>query len=155
MDKKTCNSCGVEKEIDKFSIKRRKKDGSPSYRENCKECLKSKDSEYYKNNAEKIKLRTKAYDTTDKAKARRSLYHIKKHGITLEEYELLKAKFDGLCWVCQESPGTVVDHDHKCCSGTFSCGKCVRGILCHQCNVGLGMFQDSIDRLQKAINYIS
>lgn len=27
-----------------------------------------------------------------------------------------------------------VDHDHACCAGSRSCGKCVRGIVCVSCN---------------------
>jgi hypothetical protein len=33
-----------------------------------------------------------------------------------------------------------VDHDHSCCNGDTSCGKCVRGIVCSFCNRGLGQF---------------
>lgn len=40
----------------------------------------------------------------------------------------------------------VVDHDHK--TNTF------RGHLCHNCNKGLGVFQDNIERLQRAIQYL-
>jgi hypothetical protein len=40
----------------------------------------------------------------------------------------------------------VIDHDHKT-------GK-LRGLLCHQCNVGIGNFKDSIDRLMNAILYL-
>lgn len=41
----------------------------------------------------------------------------------------------------------VVDHDHT--TNTF------RGHLCHNCNRGLGVFQDNLNRLQRAINYLS
>lgn len=41
----------------------------------------------------------------------------------------------------------VVDHDHE--TNTF------RGHLCHNCNRGIGVFQDSLERLQRAINYLS
>jgi len=40
----------------------------------------------------------------------------------------------------------VIDHDHKT-------GK-LRGLLCHQCNVGIGNFKDDINRLMNAILYL-
>ena len=41
----------------------------------------------------------------------------------------------------------VVDHDHI--TNTF------RGHICHNCNRGLGVFQDDVERLQRAIKYLS
>ena len=41
----------------------------------------------------------------------------------------------------------VVDHNHD--TDDF------RGHLCHNCNRGLGVFQDSIERLERAIKYLS
>ena len=41
----------------------------------------------------------------------------------------------------------VVDHNHI--TNTF------RGHLCHNCNRGIGVFQDSLERLERAIKYLS
>ena len=48
-----------------------------------------------------------------------------------------------------------VDHDHACCSKRkMSCGKCVRGLLCSQCNHLLGDADDDTERLLSAIDYL-
>lgn len=140
---KTCKNCSVSKDHSEFSIKRRLRDGSVSLRENCKACVKDKDAMYYLKNSEQIKQRQRVYD------------RFARHGLSKEGYLKLLARFDGKCWLCKERPGLKIDHDHKCCSGAYSCGNCVRGVLCHQCNIGLGMFKDSISKLQDAIKYIS
>lgn len=62
---------------------------------------------------------------------------------------------DRSCDIC----GTVtvelhVDHDHLCCPGGKTCGKCVRGKLCAGCNIGLGAFRDNAASLVKAAAYI-
>ena len=36
-----------------------------------------------------------------------------------------------------------VDHDHACCpEGGRSCGKCIRGLLCMECNKYLGFYEN-------------
>jgi len=40
-----------------------------------------------------------------------------------------------------------IDHDHRCCPGTFSCGRCLLGLLCHKCNFGSGYFDDDPEKL--------
>ena len=35
-----------------------------------------------------------------------------------------------------------IDHDHACCPGARSCGKCLREILCFSCNNALGLMED-------------
>jgi hypothetical protein len=47
-----------------------------------------------------------------------------------------------------------IDHDHRCCPSAHSCGKCVRGILCNRHNVGLAHFQDNVDELRTAAEYV-
>ena len=65
----------------------------------------------------------------------------------------------GRCAICgTDDPGTrwgwCIDHDHACCDGPDSCGKCIRGVLCVNCNSGLGSFADDTDRMRAAIEYL-
>jgi hypothetical protein len=68
------------------------------------------------------------------------------HGMTDVQFVDMWLDQDGLCALCSaplvpHSKGTHIDHDHACCPGTYSCGKCVRGILCWPCNRALGSFE--------------
>jgi len=54
-----------------------------------------------------------------------------------------------------------IDHDHLCCGPTIgkgakrrTCGKCVRAALCSQCNVGIGYFSESVEKMHQAIAYL-
>jgi hypothetical protein len=35
----------------------------------------------------------------------------------------------------------VIDHNHACCDKEISCGSCIRGILCNQCNTQIGAYE--------------
>jgi hypothetical protein len=78
----------------------------------------------------------------------------KRYGITYEQYtEMLESQAEQ-CAICgskcannaRTSGKLFVDHCHT--SGA------VRGLLCSKCNHGLGLFNDDIDRLRSAINYL-
>jgi len=63
--------------------------------------------------------------------------------LTQEDFDLLLKLQDYACAMCRElfEEGQLihVDHDHECCRvKNRSCGKCVRGLLCHGCNIALG-----------------
>lgn len=45
-----------------------------------------------------------------------------------------------------------LDHDHSCCKK--GCRRCFRGVLCHNCNVGLGNFKDDPKRLLAAVAWV-
>lgn len=77
-----------------------------------------------------------------------------RHNIPKEKYEEMLSRYSGKCWVCQTKEAINIDHDHSCCAGTWSCGKCVRGILCNSCNTALGLMQDNKKILSKAIKYL-
>lgn len=79
------------------------------------------------------------------------------YGLTVADYDALLADQGGGCAICgYSSPGSHlhVDHDHGCCPGVGSCGKCVRGLLCRRCNQALGQFADSAELLDRASGYL-
>jgi len=47
-----------------------------------------------------------------------------------------------------------VDHDHGCCDSVNTCGECIRGLLCHGCNIGLH-FMERKGWLEKANAYLN
>ena len=51
----------------------------------------------------------------------------------------------------------VIDHDHQYTEKDYRNNPKLkpRGLLCHQCNVGLGNFKDSIDGMMNAILYLA
>jgi len=73
-----------------------------------------------------------------------------KFNISIEEYNQLLDLQNYKCAICQDECPTgrqlAVDHNHRT-------GK-VRGLLCMECNIGLGKFKDSDDLLIKAISYL-
>lgn len=73
-------------------------------------------------------------------------YYLKhKFDLSLDQWDALLVAQSGLCYLCGDpmNPADVcVDHDHSCCSGNRSCGRCVRGLADRWCNQGLGQFRD-------------
>lgn len=64
---------------------------------------------------------------------------------------------NGRCAACGEKltdENIRVDHNHQCCPGQSSCGKCVRGLLCAGCNVALGMLKDDPNRALALATYL-
>jgi hypothetical protein len=86
-------------------------------------------------------------------KRRLSLY-----GLSGTSFDELLTEQRGHCAICAtEDPGPRgwhIDHDHACCPGIGSCGACVRGLLCHRCNLMLGNAKDSIETLERAVKYL-
>lgn len=66
---------------------------------------------------------------------------------TEADYAALHAAQDGKCAICgKRETRFAVDHDHY--TGA------IRGLLCRNCNLGLGSFQDRPDALRRAISYL-
>lgn len=77
-----------------------------------------------------------------------------KYGITYEQWKQMHDFQGNVCAICARKEKLLVDHDHSCCAGPKSCGKCVRGLICFKCNVTLGMVSDSKDVLSRMVAYL-
>lgn len=85
-----------------------------------------------------------------------------KYGITAEQFEAMFEAQGRRCKICRtDKPGAQtagrwhIDHDHACCPGRKgSCGKCLRGILCGNCNLGLGNMKDDPVIVRAALDYL-
>lgn len=74
-------------------------------------------------------------------------YHLRRrYGISGAEVDLMLEQQGGLCAICHAAAAVHVDHDHV--FGT------VRGVLCFNCNGGLGQFRDRTDVMRNAIHYL-
>ena len=73
-------------------------------------------------------------------------YRISSYGLSQEQFDRLLDAQLRACGMChkpfEERQLIHVDHDHECCRGkNRSCGACIRGLLCHTCNIALGYIE--------------
>ena len=91
----------------------------------------------------------KYYADHDAAKDyhRKRAYKYRDHKVSFKDRENLIAVQDGKCAICSDNTKTLqVDHDHE--TGAY------RGMLCPQCNMGLGHWKDNPLTIMKAIQYL-
>lgn len=74
----------------------------------------------------------------------------RRFGLTADEAARFIESRKGLCDICgnpaTNAKGLHWDHDHK--------GGALRGLLCSPCNMGVGQFKDSPERLRAAAAYL-
>jgi Autographiviridae endonuclease VII len=159
---KTCPKCKEIKIFEDFHKLKRSKNGLSSW---CKKC-KSEDSRehYLKNSARIIKRTGENAKKNPNSKKRRHDDYIKNkerdrignrrrrldgYGLTFEDYDRMLSEQNNSCKICKESPKYTlrVDHSHKTSK--------VRGLLCNECNKGLGLFKDNPTLLRKAADYLN
>lgn len=129
---KKCARCKVTKPYNEFYMR----DGGRYVTSMCIDCSK----EYYEENKDHI----------------REMRRKQRLGLPLGTYNYLLGVYGAKCGICgtTEPVGTgsnnkqfSIDHDHR--TGL------VRGLLCTNCNVGIGMLQHRASLLKSAIEYLS
>lgn len=106
---------------------------------------------YYKKHKKRIIKRTSAWaiDNTERKKVIARKNSLKEKGWTQKWYEAVLEEQHNLCAICKQSIEGTLDADHK-----HSVPPVPRGLLCHLCNLGLGVFKDDPVRLEAAIEYL-
>lgn len=139
----------------------------------CAECRKKADAGYRKRNAAQVAQRSRDWARThpkpvltDAQKAARDVRfkkwldenpgalwanHIKRmYGMLPDDYESLLRSQNGVCAICRQEPvpgkRLAVDHCHN--TGI------VRGLLCTNCNIGIGNLADNPARVRAAAQYL-
>jgi hypothetical protein len=138
--KKKCSLCGEYKELDQYLKSVCSSTGAQGA---CIPCDNKRNKIKY-NTDPAVKLKQ---DTANK-KSR-----LKKYGLTLDDFDTMMLDQNYGCKICGREfnqrnvfKSARVDHCH-------STGK-VRGLLCVNCNLGLGNFYDNTELLMNAIDYL-
>lgn len=148
-----CSKCKKAKHRNEFYKRSERKRGRHS---KCKQCEKEYASQpdvrkKLNDNTQRYRDKLRATDFKEFRRRERE-QNLRKYGINSEQFEDLKRQQNGRCKICEniatygKGKKLHVDHDHIT-------GK-IRGLLCSNCNLGLGYFQDNRDLLNKAIAYL-
>ncbi|AQX82044.1 hypothetical protein BWO91_06290 [Plantibacter flavus] len=159
---KLCRGCGQRKPLDLFRRQAANRTGASHY---CKSCGSQRSREaresdplfaerrraYRSANADKLRDAARNRYRADPLRAKVSTWRNQGIEMTAEQYRAMHADQQGACAICrkteaQNGKALAVDHDHET-------GR-VRGLLCDQCNIALGRFQDSPENLRRALDYL-
>lgn len=116
-----------------------------------KKYMKKYCRQYYKDHKKKILKKTKTW-AKNNPKRRKEIARendLRKKGWTQERYDSTLEEQNNVCAICKQPVEGTLDADHK-----HSVPPIPRGLLCHLCNLGLGVFKDDPVRLEAAIEYL-
>lgn len=137
-----CTKCEQEKDKNEFRIRETLKRGYQSW---CKSCENDLNKSNY---IPKPKRNREPYDPL-KALKRMLKY---RYNLTYDEYKDIYNNQKGKCAICGTEKilgtkkGLLVDHDHNTNK--------IRGLLCTDCNSGIGKLKENIQILQNSITYL-
>lgn len=147
----TCRACYQKKRFSKMSPAKCHPDRKEHCAGLCRQCYRTGErARRAKCHPDRVDYRKglccpcyhKLPETLSKSVKRRRL---RKYNLSDEQYSILLNQQKGKCIICGEIP-TSIDHNHET-------GK-VRGVLCLNCNLGLGNFKDDLDLLKNAVKYL-
>lgn len=106
-----------------------------------------RDRRYRDNNREKRRTQQREHNKTPRRKSLQKYGHIQRtYGLTPEEFDIAAEVQDHRCAICRKKAKLHVDHNHR--TGE------PRGLLCFRCNTALGSFDDNVEILRSAIEYL-
>lgn len=148
---KQCSVCKETKSFENFVFIRLNKDGSELRRAKCTDCYNRHYREKHQNKTDDE--RRHVYQTMKEKTtfdSRKNYRLNNRFGITLSDFNDRLKSQDNKCYICGSEfanpRAAKVDHDHET-------GK-VRKLLCHPCNISLGLLKEDLTILQNCINYI-
>ena len=129
-----CNTCGLEahtkEDLELFTYKEKNKHNRIN---KCKNCKNKYDRDRRRNKPESYYLTNKKY-------------RLKKiYNVSVEDYNKKMSTSD-CCEICGTKENLCYDH----CHDTMK----FRGVLCKSCNKGLGIFEDNLEGINKALEYL-
>jgi hypothetical protein len=125
--------------------RRRVDAGNKAYRAAHKDERNARQRERYASDAEyRERMRAR-----HRGEPRRKSWLSRKYGLTLEDYEAMRARQNDVCAICKMPSRRRLEVDHCHATGM------VRGLLCQACNVGLGRFKDRPALLRAAADYLA
>jgi hypothetical protein len=142
---KRCAACGEIKRLAEFymTVNKNRMHLGPRPMSRCKVCVIASAQDWQARNPERAAEVDAAYKARNRRKIKLTMYKL-----TEDELSALEAEQAGRCRICGTEVGhaLVIDHCHE--------AGYVRGLLCGQCNLGLGAFRDDPARLTAAIAYL-
>lgn len=127
--------------------RKRELENQRKWRERNPEKCKAKQKRWYRRNRERELERNRQYIKKNRKKVNARI-RLRKHRMTQQEHDALLRKQRNCCAICRKKFRKTphIDHCHK--TGRN------RGLLCDDCNLGLGRFKDSVRFLRGAIQYL-
>ncbi|MFH9826107.1 endonuclease VII domain-containing protein [Streptomyces bobili] len=143
-----CRECSAEYYRQRQEAKGRKvraKVSVPPGHKRCPQCSEVKPHSDWERNKSTSDGRA-SYCRACRAERSRASYFMRKYGLTEGEVGEMIASQMGVCCICLAAPATQVDHCHQT-------GR-VRGVLCFNCNSGLGLLRDDPAAAYRAADYL-